>query len=115
MTDAKTTEGRKASTYNTYKKFAIQWLNKALYFISSSVVADRFYLRNRQLLVATKRYALCLGDIANLKLTAIINFNRIFNLLFIDSRYQKGFSNYISNNGKTTRLNGFIVNQGMRF
>ena len=38
-----------------YKKLAVQWLNEALCFVSSSVVADSFRLRNRQLLVAAKR------------------------------------------------------------
>ena len=42
---------------NTYKKLAVQWLNEALCFVSSSVVADNFRLRNRQLLVAAKRQA----------------------------------------------------------
>jgi hypothetical protein len=43
--------------YNsTYKKLAVQWLNEALCFVSSSEVADSFRLRNRQLLVAAKRY-----------------------------------------------------------
>jgi hypothetical protein len=37
---------------STYKKLAVQWLNEALCFVSSSVVADSFRLRNRQLLVA---------------------------------------------------------------
>ena len=47
----------KARTANsTYKKLAVQWLNEALCFVSSSVVADSFRLRNRQLLVAAKRY-----------------------------------------------------------
>jgi len=41
----------------TYKKLAILWLNEHLCFVSSSVVADSFVLRNRQLLVAAKRYA----------------------------------------------------------
>jgi hypothetical protein len=41
---------------STYKKLAVQWLNEALCFVSSSVVADSFRLRNRQLLVAAKRY-----------------------------------------------------------
>ncbi|MDD2984358.1 MAG: hypothetical protein PHQ74_13315 [Crocinitomicaceae bacterium] len=41
---------------NTYKKLAVQWLNEALCFVSSSVVADSFRLRNRQLLVAAKRW-----------------------------------------------------------
>jgi hypothetical protein len=45
--------------YNsTYKKLAVQWLNEALCFVSSSVVADSFVIRNRQLLVAAK--TLCL-------------------------------------------------------
>ena len=43
--------------YNsTYKKLAVQWLNEALCFVASSVVVDSFRIRNRQLLVAAKRY-----------------------------------------------------------
>jgi hypothetical protein len=41
---------------STYKKLAVQWLNEALCFVSSLVVADSFRLRNRQLLVAAKRW-----------------------------------------------------------
>jgi hypothetical protein len=41
---------------STYKKLAVQWLNEILYFVSTSVVADSFEFRNRQLLVAPKRY-----------------------------------------------------------
>jgi hypothetical protein len=41
---------------STYKKLAVQWLNEALCFVSSSVVADSFVLRNRQLHEAAKRY-----------------------------------------------------------
>jgi len=44
---------------STYKKLAVQWLNEALCFVSSFVVADSFALRNRQLLVAAIRYAQC--------------------------------------------------------
>jgi hypothetical protein len=48
---------RKARTANsTYKKLAVQWLNEALCFVLSSVLADSFVLRNRQLLVAANRY-----------------------------------------------------------
>jgi len=49
------TTGR-PSANSTYKKLAVQWLNEALCFVSSSVVTDIFVLRNRQLLVAAKRY-----------------------------------------------------------
>jgi hypothetical protein len=43
----------RTTAYNsTYKKLAVQWLIEALCFVSSSVVADSFRLRNRQLLVA---------------------------------------------------------------
>jgi len=46
----------KARTANsTYKKLAVQWLIEHLCFVSSSVLADSFVLRNRQLLVAAKR------------------------------------------------------------
>jgi len=48
---------REARTANsTYKKLAVQWLNETLFFVSSFVVADSLVLRNRQLLVAAKRY-----------------------------------------------------------
>ena len=47
---------RKTAYNSTYKKLAVQWLNEALCFVSSSVVADSFRLRNRQLLVAANRY-----------------------------------------------------------
>jgi len=40
---------------STYKKLAVQWLNEALCFVSSSVLADSLALRNRQLLVAAFR------------------------------------------------------------
>jgi len=40
---------------STYKKLAVQCLNEALCFASSSVLAESFRLRNRQLLVAAKR------------------------------------------------------------
>jgi hypothetical protein len=51
-----TTETRTTTANSTYKKLAIQRLNEALCFVSSSVVADSLVLRNRQLLVAAKRY-----------------------------------------------------------
>ena len=41
---------------STYKKLAVQWLNEVWCFVSISVVAYSFRLRNRQLLVAAKRY-----------------------------------------------------------
>ena len=55
MSDNQLTE-RKAAANSTYKKLAVQWLNKALCFVSSFVVVDSLVLRNRQLLVAAKRY-----------------------------------------------------------
>ncbi len=48
---------RKTTPYNsTYNKLAVQWLNEALCFVSTLLQADSFVLRNRQLLVAAKRY-----------------------------------------------------------
>jgi hypothetical protein len=47
---------RRAADNSTYKKLAVQWLHEASCFASNSVVADSFRLRNRQLLVAAKRY-----------------------------------------------------------
>ena len=52
---SKQTQERKPTANSTYKKLAVQWLNEALCFILSLVVADSFVLRNRQLLVAAKR------------------------------------------------------------
>jgi hypothetical protein len=46
-------EARTANS--TYKKLAVQWLNETLCFVSSSVLAASFRLRNRQLLVAANR------------------------------------------------------------
>jgi hypothetical protein len=40
---------------STCKKLAVLWLNEALCFVSSLVLADSFRLRNRQLLVAANR------------------------------------------------------------
>jgi len=48
---------KRTTGYNsTYKKLAVQWLNEALCSVSSFVVADSLVLRNRQLLVAAKRW-----------------------------------------------------------
>jgi hypothetical protein len=47
----------KTAGNSTYKKLAVQWLNEVLCLVSSSVLADSFRLRNRQLLVAAKRYS----------------------------------------------------------
>ena len=49
-------QDRRAAYNSTYKKLALQWLNEALCFVSSSVLADSLVLRNRQLLVAANRY-----------------------------------------------------------
>ena len=55
-----TDEKERQTANSTYKKLAVQWLNEALCFVSSSLVADCLGLRNRQLLVAAKRYGLCI-------------------------------------------------------
>jgi hypothetical protein len=48
-------KANKAACNSTYKKLAVQCLNEALCFVSSSVLADSLELRKRQLLVAAKR------------------------------------------------------------
>jgi hypothetical protein len=45
-------EEKQRTANSSYKKLVVQWLNKALCFVSSSLSADSFRLRNRQLLVA---------------------------------------------------------------
>ena len=49
-----TVDRRPAGNRRLAKKRA-QWLNEALCFVSSFVVAESFVLQNRQLLVAAKR------------------------------------------------------------
>ncbi len=41
---------------STYKKLAVQWLNEVQFFNQTFVQVDSFVLRNRQLLIAAKRY-----------------------------------------------------------
>jgi hypothetical protein len=41
---------------SSYKKLAVQWLNQALCFVSSSVLADSLVLRNPLLRQALKRW-----------------------------------------------------------
>jgi len=51
------TINEKQRTANSpYKKLVVWWINEVLYFVSSSVLADIFVLRIRQLLVAANRY-----------------------------------------------------------
>jgi hypothetical protein len=74
--------------YNsTYKKLAVQWLNEALCFVSSSVLADSFRLRNRQLLVAAKRYQ---QEFAKSTPTNSVNKLPYFSLLFFIYLESKG-------------------------
>ena len=40
---------------STYKKLAVQWLNEVGFF-NQTVQVESFVLRNRQLLIAAKRY-----------------------------------------------------------
>jgi len=59
MNGSERIEARSPAHNSTYKKLAVQWLNEALCFVSSFVVVESFVLRNRQLLVAAKRYSQC--------------------------------------------------------
>jgi hypothetical protein len=47
---------RRASGNKGLAKVAVQWLNEALYFVSSAVLADSFVLRNRHLRQELNRY-----------------------------------------------------------
>ena len=60
-----------AAANSTYKKLAVQWLNEAWWFVSSSVVIGSLVLRNRQLLVAANRYRKPYDDTPNIKLTSM--------------------------------------------
>jgi hypothetical protein len=47
---------RSPACNSTYKKLAVQWLNEVQFFNQTFVQVDSFVLRNRQLLIAAKRY-----------------------------------------------------------
>ena len=51
------TVDRRPAGNSTYKKLAVQWLNKVRFFNQSFVQVESFVLRNRQLLIAANRYA----------------------------------------------------------
>ena len=60
---------REARTANsTYKKLAVQWLNEALCFVSSSVLADSFVLRNPRERKALKCWRQVYYDVKSIKL-----------------------------------------------
>ena len=61
----KTQTERRPAGNSTYKKLAVQWLNEVRFFNQTFVQVDSFVLRNRQLLIAAKRYLPFLGDSAN--------------------------------------------------
>jgi hypothetical protein len=50
------TVDRRPAGNSTYKKLAVQWLNEVQFFNQTFVQVDSFVLRNRQLLIAAKRY-----------------------------------------------------------
>jgi hypothetical protein len=54
-TDKPADEEEHRTDNSTYKKLAVQWLNEALSFVSSSVLRINICGENRQLLVAAKR------------------------------------------------------------
>ena len=47
---------RRPAYNSTYKKLAVQWLNEVQFSNETFVQVDSFVLRNRQLLIAAKRY-----------------------------------------------------------
>jgi len=49
------TKDRTTAANSGFKKLAVQWLNEVLCFVSSSLLADSFVLRNRQLLKPANR------------------------------------------------------------
>jgi len=46
----------KTCANSTYPKVAVQWLNEVQFFNQTFVQVECFVLRNRQLLIAAKRY-----------------------------------------------------------
>ena len=99
---------------------AVQWLNEALCFVSSSVVADSLRLRNRQLLVAAKRYARrCLP------FSPILHLGHFYSGWQLTTATQHGYSGWLKDgyserlvkkmatqHGYSTRLVGWQLNNG---
>jgi hypothetical protein len=54
--DLTMTVDRRPAYNSTYKKLAVQWLNEVNFFNQTFLQVDSFVLRNRQLLIAAKRY-----------------------------------------------------------
>jgi len=50
------TKERNTAGNSTYKKLAVQWLNEVQFFNQTFVQVYSFVLRNRQLLIAAKRW-----------------------------------------------------------
>jgi hypothetical protein len=86
-----TTE-RTAAANSTYKKLAVQWLHEALCFVSSSVLADSFRLRNRQLLVAATRCAKVFATLRLLHIVRRITSDDAFRLATLDLQHINGFA-----------------------
>ncbi len=68
-TDKPTDEKEHRSDNSTYKKLAVQWLNEVQIFNQTFVQVDSFVLRNRQLLIAAKRYQQGEENTATMKMT----------------------------------------------
>ncbi len=60
--ESNSTKETRATNKRLAKK-RVQWLNEALCFVFSFVVADSFRLRNRQLLVAVKTLAVIISTV----------------------------------------------------
>jgi hypothetical protein len=74
---------RRAATNSTYKKLAVQWLNEALCFVSSVVLADSLVLRIPPERQARKRYTLLL------KLPVFIKIGKFLSLQKVKLKEQK--------------------------
>jgi len=59
MNELTNTKTRTPAGNSTYKKLAVQRSNEVQFFNQAFVQVDSEALRNRQLLIAAKRYALC--------------------------------------------------------
>jgi hypothetical protein len=56
-----------------FKKLAVHWLNKHLFFVSSAVLADSLVLRNRQLLKPTNRYLQAYDNTSQIPVRLLLN------------------------------------------
>jgi len=66
-----------AAANRTYKKLAVQWLNEALYFVLSSVVADTLYLDDQIVMLGDIQEIVSFGILKSLHSNRSLTISRL--------------------------------------